>query len=269
MHRRLSRSKLNSFLSAVIANVNGKIVRPFNTMAVAVETSVLDALSFNAIKTFEEQDRDVDKATLTAIADIFVKHNMHVKLGAGLLHRHDALQDGTVMLHEVQSPEIDTCIPRSLSTIDTDKIVPNSWFLNQNGLFQAFEYDASGEAIHIDTEFASELAAFLKFHNLEKRISITPSRADREDFIEFTHPSGRGTISVPRRLVSEQEIETNEPVITGWSFHVNEKGIVECKGNNVCAPMHSGNHKVFQDSKPYTERGIKVLPSLNAAGQDA
>jgi hypothetical protein len=238
-------------------------------MAVAVESTVLNALSFNAIKSFEEQEKEVDKVTLKAIADIFVRHSMHIKLGAGLLHRHDTLEDGTVMFHELQSPESDICVPKALSSIDMDKITPNSWFLNQNGLFQAFEYDASGEATRLDPAFASDLAEFLKAHRLEKRISIIPNPSDREDFIEFTHPSGRGTISVPLRLISEQNIETSEPVITGWSFHVNEMGVVECKGNNVCAPMNSGNHKVFQDSKPYTEHVGKVMPLVDVAEEES
>ncbi|KAL2363007.1 hypothetical protein RJZ56_004103 [Blastomyces dermatitidis] len=136
-------------------------------------------------------------------------------------------------------------------------------------MFQAFEYDASGEATQIDTAFASDLAEFLKAHSLEKRFSIIPNSADREDFVEFTHPSGRGTISVPLRLTPEEEIKASEPVITGWSFHVNEHGIVECKGNNVCAPMNSGNHKVFRDSKPYTEHEVKVMPRLDAAGEES
>ena len=96
MHRRLMHSDFIAFLHAVIAKVNSEIVRPINTMAVAVETPVSDALSFNAIKTFEDLDKDLDKATLTAMADIFVRHRMHVKLGVGLLHCHDALRDGTL-----------------------------------------------------------------------------------------------------------------------------------------------------------------------------
>ncbi|KAJ5152540.1 hypothetical protein N7492_009820 [Penicillium capsulatum] len=192
---------------------------------------------------------------------------MHTKLGAGLLHRHDTLQDGTVMFHEVQSPESDICIPKALLSVDMDKIAPNSWFLNRNGLFQTFEYDASGEATQIDAAFASDLAKFLKAHSLEKRISVIANPADREDFIEFTHPSGHGTVSVPLRLISDQEIEASEPVITGWSFNVNEHGVAECKGNNVCAPMTSGNHKVFRDSKPYTEHVVNVMPPLNTAGK--
>ncbi|KAM5471034.1 hypothetical protein MferCBS49748_002225 [Microsporum ferrugineum] len=115
----------------------------------------------------------------------------------------------------------------------------------------------------------TNLAEFLKAHSLEKRISVIRNPSDREDFIEFTHPSGRGTISVPLRLPSEQNIETSEPVITGWSFHVNEMGVVECKGNNVCAPMNSGNHKVSQDSKPYTDHVGKVIPLVDVAGEES
>lgn len=70
-------------------------------MAVARESTVLSALSFNAIKSCEEQDKNVDKATLKAMTDIFVRHGMHIKLGAGLLHRCETLEDGTVMFNEL------------------------------------------------------------------------------------------------------------------------------------------------------------------------
>lgn len=70
-----------------------------NRMTVAVESAVLDALPFNEINTFEEQEKEVDKVTSRAIADIFVRHSIHIKLWVGL-HRHDTPQDGTVMFHE-------------------------------------------------------------------------------------------------------------------------------------------------------------------------
>lgn len=49
-------------------------------MAVAVENAVLNALSFNAIKSFNEREKEVDTAILKAIADTFVRHNMQIKL---------------------------------------------------------------------------------------------------------------------------------------------------------------------------------------------
>jgi hypothetical protein len=45
-------------------------------------------------------------------------------------------------------------------------------------------------------------------------------------------------------------------------------GVVECKGNNVCAARNSGNHKVFQDSNPYTEHVGKVMPLVDAAEEE-
>jgi hypothetical protein len=45
-------------------------------------------------------------------------------------------------------------------------------------------------------------------------------------------------------------------------------GVVECKGNNVCAPMNSGNHKVFQDSRPYAEHVGKVILLVDAAEEE-
>jgi hypothetical protein len=40
--------------------------------------------------------------------------------------------------------------------------------------------------------------------------------ANREDFIEFTNPSGRGTIGVAPHLISEQEIVWYEQTCHHW-----------------------------------------------------
>ncbi|KAG5291809.1 hypothetical protein I7I48_03724 [Histoplasma ohiense] len=37
---------------------------------------------------------------------------MHTKLGAGLLHRHDTLEDGTMIFHKLQSCESDYLRPQ-------------------------------------------------------------------------------------------------------------------------------------------------------------
>ena len=83
-------------------------------MAAAVQSSIFDTAAFNGIKGFEEQDKAIDMATLKAITAIFVEHNMHTKLGAGLLHRHNILQEGSVMLYELNISEADVCILKAL-----------------------------------------------------------------------------------------------------------------------------------------------------------
>ena len=85
---------------------------------------------------------------------------------------------------------------------------------------------------------------------------MIPNPAEKNalgDSIDFTHPSGSSTIRVPPHLVFEQDLETTEPVIAGWSFNVNEHGAIECRGNNICAKKTNSNHQVFQGSKPFTE----------------
>lgn len=77
-----------------------------------MERTISNALSFDEIKSFEEQEKEVDKAALKAFEDIFVKHSMHTKLGAGLLHRHETLEDGTVMFHKLQLCESDCLRPQ-------------------------------------------------------------------------------------------------------------------------------------------------------------
>jgi hypothetical protein len=59
------------------------------------------------------------------------------------------------MFHEVQSPKSVICIPKALSSIDMDKIAPNSWSLNQNGHKRCLTSMVSLLAIH-STVDASE-----------------------------------------------------------------------------------------------------------------
>jgi len=225
-------------------------------MATLVERQIVDARGFNGIRPFEEQNELVDNNTLKAIAAIFVEHQMHKQLGAGLLHRHETITEGNIMLHEHQPSKADICQPTSLSSVDKVKLVPEAWFLNEDGSFQGYEYNADGQNTEFKPAFAAQLREFLVARGLEKQISIVSRPAANEAMnkpIEFSHPSGSGTISVPIASVSNEQLKDVKPVTTSWNFDVNELGIIECKGGNVCAKMTNGNHKVFQDSKASTE----------------
>ncbi len=216
--------------------------------ATAVDRDILHASTFNTIKPFEEQEKAVDDDILTTIAKIFVQNKMHHRYGAGILHRHQELKDGSVMVHTVRNAEIDICQMQSLNSLDVSRLVPNSLFLNNEHNFQAFEYDIDGPDTAFDNKFMAHLRDFLIANSLEKLIAIIPNPAvdgGLDDSVEFMHLNGRGTVRVPRQA----GVDATEPVVTGWSFHENEQGIIECKGNNVCSPKVNGHHQVFQDSK--------------------
>ncbi|KAL9124570.1 MAG: hypothetical protein Q9217_006109 [Psora testacea] len=219
-----------------------------------IDRNVVPASVYNDIRTFEEQDTSLNPRMLKNIADIFVQNQMHNHYRAGLLHRHQELEEGCVMVHTERSVDIDVCQSKSLSDLDVTQLVPTLLFLNENLVFQGCEYYINGEEIELDIKFASQLREFLVVHQLEKVVALIPklvTDSGLHDSIEFMHPNGNGTIRIPRRHADTTDGHATDPVITEWSFSKNEQGIVECKGNNVCSPQNNGKHRVFIDSKPH------------------
>jgi hypothetical protein len=148
---------------------------------------------------------EVDKVTLMATLDIFIRHSKHRTLGAGLLHRHDTVQDGTMIFHEVPPPEPDICIPQALPSIDMAKITAN-WRSSTKTDYSRHISDDSGEATQIDADFASDLGKFSSPTVEGSGFQLFTNFADREDFDEFTHPSVRGTVSISfNRVLQLQE----------------------------------------------------------------
>lgn len=218
-----------------------------------LDRSFLEAFVFYNIKTFEEQETALNPRVLQAIADIFVQNQMHNQYGAGILHRHQVLEEGCVMVHTKRSAEIAVCQSKSVNDLDVTQLVPTSLFLNEERNFQGLEYGINGEKIELGNKFAYQLRAFLIANQLERIIAVIPKLAidggDCHDSIEFMHPSGNGTVRIPRQQAGSADSDITEPVITEWGFSKNKQGIIQCKGNTVCSPQNNGKHRVFIDSK--------------------
>lgn len=217
------------------------------------DRGLLQASMFNRIKTFEEQEKAFNPRILQGIADIFVQNHMHHQYGAGILHRHQELEDGCVMVHTERNVDIDVCQSMSLRDLDVTQLAPTSLFLNEEGNFQGFEYSIDGQKMELGKGFASQLRDFLVANQLQKVVAVVSKPSivsDRShDSIEFMHPTGNGTVRIPRQQAGAADGDTTDPVLTEWTFSKNQQGIVECKGNNVCSPKVNGMHKVFVDSK--------------------
>ena len=65
-----------------------------------VDHSILEARSFNKIRTFEDQRKSVDIDLLRGIGYIFVKNGVHNRLATEIVHRHITLEEDTLLLHE-------------------------------------------------------------------------------------------------------------------------------------------------------------------------
>ena len=217
------------------------------------DRDVLEASIFNKIKTFEEQEKALNPHVLQAIADIFIQNQVHHQYGAGILHRHQELEEGCVMVHTERNVDIDVCQSISLSDLDVTQLTPTSLFLNEEGNFQGFEYGINGQKTEFGDEFASQLRDFLVANQLQKLVAVISKLSMAgdccHDSIEYIHPTGNGTVRIPQQQAGGADEHITDPVLTEWTFSTNEQGIIECKGNNVCSPQNNGKHRVFVDSK--------------------
>ena len=213
-----------------------------------LEQALLPPVAFNGIKSFEEQDQILKDEDLQAIAEVYVRNQMHNEYGVGLLHRHTILPEGSVMVHRNLGGNVDICEAGRLDSLDRSRLIANSLFLNADGKFQAFEYDievSRGARAILHSEFLSQLRDMLVDRGLAGSIAIIPSPALEGDSVEYLLPGERGMIRVPRHQIRDEDLDRGNSVVTGWSFHRNEDGSVECKANKKCDTQPSGLHKVI------------------------
>jgi hypothetical protein len=224
-----------------------------------VDYSILEASHFNEIKTFENQQKSIDTDLLIGIGNIFVKHDIHNRFAAEILHRHLTLEEGMLLLHSEQEDDgtkMEVCRVASRSGLDESQLtgLSVSWvllisgcsfFLNEHNLIQPYEYQI-GTTTPIDEPFGLEMRDYLVKHELQDRISIVLRSENKT--CEFMLPEQDGTIRVPVDQVTDEDLEGCELFTT--EFYFDEKGgFLKCSGGTAHAAMVNGAHKVFVTSK--------------------
>lgn len=104
-----------------------------------METRFITASDSNRIKLFEDQVHHISQSDLHSLAEIYISYGLHKAYGVGILHRHFALEEEHVMVHEMLRGKIDICSPWSVRSIQSRGLHINSIFLNED-LFQCYEY---------------------------------------------------------------------------------------------------------------------------------
>ena len=191
---------------------------------------------YNRLPLFEDQTKDVSRSTLEALANIFLRYNMHTEFGISLLHRHCATSLNSVMVHS--KSEEDTCVPQELGAND---IRPSLFFFSRGqGEFLPLEFERAGvrtECIPSQT-FLSELASFLRSRSLDNVLGLSRVSPLDRPWIEFQRPDGHGTIAVR----SEREAKLGGGVITEWAF-LSVNGVICIKALRRCDITASGVHE--------------------------
>jgi hypothetical protein len=91
-------------------------------MAVVVDHSIIEASSFNNIRTFQDQAKSLDPTLLRSIGYIFIKNGVQDRLAVEIIHRHLALDEDTLLLHEQSEPNIKVCKVTHRSSLEESQL---------------------------------------------------------------------------------------------------------------------------------------------------
>lgn len=208
---------------------------------------MLTRARYNAIPEVDELPH-ISSAALDGLARIFVKHGVQGVFGVGLIHSHCTLNEGQVMLSTPLQAPAGGCWNRAtdVAAIDTSEVRGHMFKVAGNGELVAYKLE-QGKAIDLSIEsapFFQEFAAYVRAAGLADLLGLQvlnniPAYGVEFDFGEV------GTV------VLNEDGTRHGPVshTTGWTFSVDEGGIISCKNGTIHAATVKGPHKVFVDTK--------------------
>lgn len=193
------------------------------------------AVEYNRVRDISQQHHRVDNSTLRLAGNIFVKHQVEQIFGLALLHRHQELEPGFVMVHTESASHEDLC---TVHPYDKSKIYPLSFFMDSQSIFRPQEF-SSKPAIPPSNNFLSDIGLFFKKHNLEQVFSITRISSPEKLWIERGLSNGKGTIAT----MVESGDDIDDGVITVWGFGL-EDSWIKITLLRKCETAQSSGHKV-------------------------
>ena len=130
---------------------------------------------------------------------------MHLKFGAFLLHRHNELRVGNVMVQTNPDPETEICGMEPLEDNSSQgSPSPCSFYMDAARYFKVFEYKEGPDMALPGEEFLEEFGLFLHIHQLGDVIGLSTLLPGEEQWVETVLADGQGTVArrIPRRQAS-------------------------------------------------------------------
>ena len=201
---------------------------------------------YNALVDSEELRSEIPTAHLQKLAEIFVKYNVHERLGIHLIHSHAKVAAGNVMLgHSLTEPSGCWTKPIPIEEVNLAAVHGHIFKLVDGDRFVAYEY-VEGKAhdfSDINAAFFGELVEYLRCNGLDTTVGLQILGQTTENMVEFDF-GDCGTVM----LKDEDTSHGNVFRTTGWVFTC-EDGVVSFKGNQVHTANEHGHHKTYLDSK--------------------
>jgi hypothetical protein len=202
--------------------------------------------AYNALVGSEELQSEISNTHLQNLADIFVKYNVHERLGVHLIHGHTKVAAGNVMLgHSFTEPSGRWAKPIQMEEVNLADVHGHIFKLVGGGRFVAYEYveGKASDLSDISTDFFKDLVEYLQSHQLEATVGLQILGQSVGNMAEFDF-GDCGTV-----MLNEQDISHATPFrTTGWVF-THKEGFVSFKGNETHMETVKGPHKVLIDAK--------------------
>ena len=202
---------------------------------------------------------------LQDLAEIFVKHNVHDRLGVHLIHSHTQMATGHVMLgHKFTDPSGCWTKSTALEEVNLAEVRGHIFVLVEEGRFVAYEY-VEGRVnglSSVSSSFFKDFATYVRSNGLGDTVGLQIRVQTTQEMVEFDF-GDCGTV-----MLNAQNTHHDTPFkTTGWVFSCN-KGVTSFKGVEFHAPTTKGPHKVFIDGKlaPNVLALKAILRSFNAIG---
>lgn len=200
--------------------------------------------TYNSIRRIECQLQWLSKAraALLELARIFVKHLVHDKFSIILIHRHQDMKPGYVMVGEwIDEDTLHTAIERD----GIRNTYPSAYLVEKTGGLAAFEFSTS-QTCPPPEPFAAEVRNYILQRGLEEILGLGASAPSSSEWLERLLDDDRGTVAKPMRHDMDDEHRTNS-VVTEWSID----RIHPCE-----EPKHKAPHGLD------TPRGSEVLTEM-------
>ncbi|CZR37647.1 uncharacterized protein FPRO_07162 [Fusarium proliferatum ET1] len=217
------------------------------------------AQCWNSLPVSRDQP-DVPGQHLSMLARTLERHGMKKMLSFHLIHRHDPIDDGKVMMTSNLNILIGKWIrPMDINDINLTNTHGYLFKLGSDGRPRAYKYregplpDLAG----VSPDFLSELNRYLQGNQLNDLLAFGVSDS-MEGLIEFDL-GHNGTV-----LLKQEQANYGKFVKeTGFVYYEGEDGISQLKGNEHHAETTTGPHKVFWDGRLENEAElVKALYEL-------
>lgn len=146
-----------------------------------IDPELLPASEFNKIPDIHDQPFGLPPEIVTAIGEIFRKHNVHEKHYLQLLHRHYPMKEGCIAVTKAVDDTMSVTKLTPLNDVDVSELRGQLYFLNDAGKFQAYEYEY-GSPVSFPEPFLEDLAGYITANGIKSQIALVSAPPGRKTY---------------------------------------------------------------------------------------